>query len=100
MLYAHDNNPEIAAQRTAWVKRLPNATMVPMLPVSEVVHVGKAPGHTHSAEWMPRLHRPLRPRSRRPESHRTLGCMAYAEAPRLSHARRTDESDRYARETR
>ena len=59
MLYAHDDNPEIAEQRAAWTKRFHNATMVPMLPASDVVRVGEPEAHADSAEWMRRLRSPL-----------------------------------------
>ena len=52
VLCAHDANPDIAAHWAAWQRLLPDSSMAPSLPASEIVSTGEAEGLTDWAAYM------------------------------------------------
>ena len=51
-LCAHDNNPDVAVHWETWQRLLPNPSMAPKLPASQVVRAGESEGFTEWATWM------------------------------------------------
>ena len=52
VLCAHDANPDIAAHWEAWKRLLPDPSMAPFLPASEVIRTGEAEGLRDWAVYM------------------------------------------------
>ena len=52
VLCAHDGNPDIDGHWREWRRILPDPSMAPSLPASEVVAAGEAEGFTGWAAWM------------------------------------------------
>ena len=51
-LCVHDANPDIASRWAEWTRLLPERSMAPVLPASEVVRIGEAEGLTDWAAYM------------------------------------------------
>ena len=51
-LCLHDRNPDIPKHREEWTSLLPDPSMAPCLPASEIVSVGEAEGLNGWAEYM------------------------------------------------
>ena len=52
VLCAHDGNPDIDGHWREWRRILPDPSMAPALPASEIVDAGEAQGFTGWAVWM------------------------------------------------
>lgn len=51
-LCAHDENPDVAAHWAEWTRLLPEPSLAPILPASEVIGIGEAEGLTDWAGYM------------------------------------------------
>ena len=51
-LCLHDDNPDMARHWAAWRDLLPDPSMAPFLPASEVIAIGEADGLTEWAAYM------------------------------------------------
>ena len=51
-LCAHDANPNVAVRWTEWTRLLPDQSMAPVLPASDVIRIGQAEGLTDWAAYM------------------------------------------------
>jgi len=56
-LCAHDDNPDVAAHWGAWRALLPEPSMAPVLPASEVLAAGRDAGFDDWAAWMSERYR-------------------------------------------